>query len=108
MEFVISTEMGEKERIEQQVTGSVNVSGSDSLDFDLQREQVLGAALAVMAEFPEQCRNSKGRISVPAIARLIQEHQGVWFTDRDKMMSATSIQDLLNKWIRTLKPVIHG
>jgi len=107
MEFVISTVAGEKDRIDAQggVSGS---AGDDSLEFDRQREMVLGAALAVMAEFPEQCRNRKGRLSVAAITELIMQHQGVWFPDPEKMMSVAGMQDLINKWIKTLKPVIHG
>ena len=107
MEFVISTVAGEKERIDAH--GSVSGSaGDDSLEFDRQREMVLGAALAVMAEFPEQCRNRKGRLSVAAITELIMQHHAVWFPDPEKMMSSAGMHDLINKWIKTLKPLIHG
>jgi len=109
MEFVIHTVKGEKDRVFQ-VTSDVTGPAQEATgrEFDLQRERILGAALAVLAEFPDQCRNSKGRISVPAITELIQQHHEVWFPDEEKMMSPTTMQDLINKWIKTLKPVIHG
>lgn len=107
MDFVISTVKGEKERIEQAAQTSSAV-GESRDSYSLQREQTLGAALAVMAEFPEQCRNSKGRLSVRAITALIQQHRSAWFQDEDAMMSETTMQDLINKWIKTLKPAIHG
>ncbi len=108
MEFVISTVKGEKDRLAGQAPDTV-VSGQSDMgkSFDRQREQVLGAALAVLAEFPEQCRNRKGRINTAAITSLIIEHHATWFTDQDQMLSEAAMQDLINKWIKTLRPVVQ-
>ena len=109
MEFVVSTVKGEKDRISHMQSVAANAAqGTEGQDFDLQTEKILGAALAVLAEFPEQCRNRKGRINVAAITELIQKHHEVWFPDSETMMSSITMQDLINKWIKTLKPVIHG
>ena len=107
MEFVIST-------VKRDHGHGINVQpagGSPdpaARKFDLQKEQVLGAALAVLAEYPDQCRNRKGRINVASITALIRQHHAVWFQDEEAVPSETTMQDLINRWIKTLKPVIHG
>lgn len=109
MEFVIHTVKGEKDRVFQATSDATGpAQEATGREFDLQRERILGAALAVLAEFPDQCRNRKGRISVSAITELIQQHHETWFRDNETVMSQTTMQDLINKWIKTLKPVIHG
>ncbi len=108
MEFVVSTVKGEKDRLlgNYQQNGSAGSATGDS-ELLLQKEMLLGAALAVLAEFPDQCRNRKGRISVPAIVQLIQQHRDTWFAHTELKLSEMVMQDLISKWIKSLKPVMQ-
>ncbi|MCG8325465.1 MAG: hypothetical protein MI673_08105, partial [Thiotrichales bacterium] len=109
MEFVIGTvKTGDARRHITHARKEQSGQAAGDPDLIVQQVAVLGAALAVLAEFPDQCRNSKGRISVPSIIELILEHQDTWFTDESELMSSEVMQDLISRWIKTTRPVIHG
>ena len=71
--------------------------------FQNQREQVLGAALAILARYPEKCKNSKGRIRSELIVNLINEKGDVWFGDKKLLLSSAAMQDLLDKFLKTIE-----
>ncbi len=105
IEFVIHT-------IKQPVTEIKSNDGMNNYDsggehghpeiFQNQREQVLGAALAILARYPEKCKNSKGRIRAELIVNLINEKGEIWFGD-DKLLSTAAMQDLLDKYLKTIQ-----
>jgi hypothetical protein len=61
------------------------------------REQVLGAALAVLASFPERCRDAAG------IRRVIEENAPLIWTDtRRAPLPGAEIEALVARWLRPL------
>lgn len=61
------------------------------------REQVLGAALAAMASFPERCRSAAG------IRRVIEDNAPLIWSDAGKPpLAAGEIEALLAPWLRRL------
>ena len=66
------------------------------------REQVLAAAFALLANYPNQCE-SRGKISVPQIVRLMEEKSPILFQEGDLPLASRTAEDLLRKAIKTLK-----
>ncbi len=69
------------------------------------REEVLGAALAVLAAFPDQCKSSSGNIIVSKISKLIDQKSTLLFstTNGNPPLSLDTISRLLNKWVKLLE-----
>ncbi len=67
------------------------------------RHQVLGACLAIVANFPDECKNAKGVIKTEAILRLLAKHSDKLFAGQLPKMSSTAIRDLVNQWLQKLK-----
>lgn len=65
------------------------------------REAVLGAALALVANYPEQCVGAQGWVEADAIARLLQQKSALWF-DRGVPMTLEEVTALIDKWLKTL------
>jgi len=83
---------------------SVNTSSDNSQSdaaYNSDKEHILGAALAMLATYPEQCRNKKGRIRAENIVSLINKNESLLFVDKAPDLSATAAVDLVNKWIKT-------
>jgi hypothetical protein len=70
--------------------------------FQKQREQVLGAALAILARYPEKCKNRKGKTRSEMIVNLINEKGDIWFGDDKLLLSTAAMQDLLDKFLKTI------
>ena len=70
--------------------------------FDKDRERILGMALAILAAYPDKCRNNKGRVKVDRILDIINEKRSHWLGDEELSMSTTVIRDLISKWLNTL------
>jgi hypothetical protein len=82
-------------------------TGADSADdgyikFDENREKLLGIALALLAAYPEKCRNSRGKVKVDKIVSLINENGSFWLGDEKLELSSTAMRDLIGKWLNTL------
>ncbi len=67
--------------------------------YNSDKEHILGAALAMLATYPEQCMNKKGRLRAENIVSLINENEGSLFAGEIPDLSATAAIDLINKWI---------
>jgi hypothetical protein len=65
------------------------------------KEAVLGAALAVVATFPEQCRGQAGWIEAEAVVDVIMAKSAIWF-ERAPPMSRAAMVELIDKWFGTL------
>ena len=72
------------------------------IKFDENREKVLGIALALLAAYPEKCKNSRGQVKVDKIAGLIYEKGELWLGNESLDLSTTVIRDLISKWLNTL------
>ena len=90
------------------VLSTVNSSGDSSAgksrkeaSYNSDKEHILGAALAMLATYPEQCVNKKGRLRAEKIISLINENEGSLFAGKAPDLSATAAIDLINKWIET-------
>jgi len=64
------------------------------------REQILGAAFAVLAKWPEECKDSKGEPIASKIASLIDAKANLFWSDAQPPLAIDSIADHLRDWIR--------
>jgi len=67
------------------------------------REEILGAALTMLANFPGDCRDGNGFAEGHRIASLILQRQAVLFAQGMPEMSEGEIGDLLDRWVRALE-----
>ena len=74
----------------------------DCFQLDKNREKVLGIALALLAAYPEKCKNSRGQVKADNIVNLINEKNEFWSGNESLGLSTTAIRDLINKWLNTL------
>lgn len=65
------------------------------------REAVLGAALALVATYPEQCRGEEGWIEALPIARQIEQKRALWF-EGAAPMPVEEMATLIERWLKTL------
>lgn len=63
------------------------------------RQKVLEAALAILANYPEQCMD-KGKVSGTVIARIMEEKSPLWFKNDDIPLSARKVRDLINQALK--------
>lgn len=64
------------------------------------REQVLGAAFAVLAKWPDECKDSKGDPVASKIAYLVEAKADLFWSDSEPPLTADSIADHLRDWIK--------
>ena len=72
----------------------------DEISYDKDRERILGAALAVLAAYPEKCKNTKGRVRAENILSLINENENALFGEEIPELSVTADLDLINQWLK--------
>lgn len=64
------------------------------------REQILGAAFAVLAKWPNECRDSKGKPVASKIANLVEAEADLFWPDSGLPLTVDSIADHLRDWIK--------
>jgi hypothetical protein len=64
------------------------------------REQVLGAAFAVLAKWPEECRDGKGEPVASKIAAMVDAKADLFWSDAQPPLATDSIADHLRYWIK--------
>lgn len=64
-----------------------------------EREQILGAALAMLATYPDSCKDQHGRIEASKIHLLIQQRRAQIFTAAPSDLSAQTHTDLIEQWL---------
>ncbi len=69
----------------------------DSLNRD--KEHILGAALSMLVNYPECCKDEKGRVSAENILSLISENKSNLFEKEIPKLSTTVNIDIINHWI---------
>ena len=60
---------------------------------------VLGAALAALAAWPEECRDGHGRADAGRIAGLVERKAPLWFASTGPPMSHEEITQLIDEWL---------
>ena len=66
-------------------------------------EQVLGACFAIVATYPDECKNSRGVIKTEQVLRLLDEHADKLFNAQLPALSSTAIRDIVNHWLLKLQ-----
>lgn len=67
------------------------------------REKILGAAIAVMAKYPDKCRSATSkRVVGNKVAEVIDQKSGLFFKEGDPPYSRDTISREINKWIKFL------
>jgi hypothetical protein len=64
-----------------------------------ERERVLGAALALVTRFPQQCRDIHGFFDSRLIANLIVEKGALWFDCGQPTLSPVAMAELLKPYL---------
>ena len=68
--------------------------------FAKNREQVLGAALSVITQWPNQCQNTSGKFEATKIAKLIDEKSFLyWPETNEPPLSLEKMEREISKWI---------
>lgn len=64
------------------------------------REEVLGAALSVLIQWPDQCKNKQGKIQATKIAQLVDKKSSLfWEEPGDPPIGNAKIESLIREWI---------
>lgn len=66
------------------------------------REQILGAALVIIANFPEKCKRGD-KIVGKKVFSLIEYKAKTWWPSEEPPLSADTATRLINKWLKTLE-----
>ena len=64
------------------------------------REQILGAALAVLASYPDRCKTRTGKIMGAKIAKIVFEKEPLFFEEGEPPMNEESASRLINSWLK--------
>lgn len=68
--------------------------------FAKNREQILGAALSVIIQWPVQCQNISGKFEATKIAKLVDDKSYLfWPETREPPLSLEKMEREINKWI---------
>jgi len=97
MEFVMMTLV----HTENDALNSQDGKDQTDVSYNSSKEHILGAALAMLSSYPDQCVNKKGRMRAENIISLINENEIKLFGEKTPDLSSTAAIDLINKWIRT-------
>jgi len=95
MEFVMTTLLSTVDIS----TGSPGENIQSEASYNSDKERILGAALAMLAAYPEQCMNKKGRVRAENIISLINKNGAELFAEETPDLSSIAAIDLINKWI---------
>lgn len=64
------------------------------------REEVLGAALSVIIQWPDQCKNNSGKFEATKIAYLIDQKSNLYWPDTGKpSLGLEKMEREISKWI---------
>lgn len=76
--------------------------GDDLHDSDTDRESILGASLAILAAYPEKCRNEKGQVEANKIIEILEDKGEFWFGECMPTLSDKARHELINRWLKTV------
>ena len=101
MSFVAQTIKPDHDQSEHVV-----IENSQDALYQKHREIVLGAAISLLINAPDLCKNKKGKIVSNLIAKNILENEDQWFGDDRPMLAETAMTDLIDEYIKLTRPVI--
>ncbi len=64
------------------------------------REQILGAAFAILVKYPDQCHDSKGELRPSKVADLVWAKANLFWPNSQPPLKEESIADHLREWIK--------
>jgi len=79
---------------------SLDNKKQNGISYGEDKERILGAALAMLAAYPERCRNKKDRVRAENILSLINENENALFGEEIPELSNTAGLDLINQWLK--------
>lgn len=88
-------------RLMEFVVNTVKIDTNPVKD-DKNRENILGMALAILATFPEQCKNDKGQVTGEKILKTIDEKRHLWTGNDKPDVPLAGYTELVNKWLKTI------
>ena len=97
MEFVLQTVKSSPAATPQQ-SKETGVNGNDAL-YQQHCEITLGAAVALLANSPEVCQTSSGKVRATLIANEILRNTEAWFGKEEPLLAQSAMTDLLDKYI---------
>jgi len=82
-------------------TGGETEINNHSERHAVNREQILGAALSVLAQYPNECKNKKGKIVAAKICTLIDEKAPLfWESTGEPPLSVNVMTRHISEWIK--------
>ncbi|MEQ8614556.1 MAG: hypothetical protein RIC37_11115 [Gammaproteobacteria bacterium] len=97
MDFVLQT-IKVKHVSAKQDTASTNEKGYDAI-YQKHCEITLGAAMSLLANSPEKCQSSRGRVKASLIAAEILNNGDAWFGKDEPLLAQSAMEDLINRYI---------
>ena len=66
------------------------------------REQVLGAALSVLAAFPDQCKAKRGKVLATKLREMIEEKAPLFWREGKPPLRTEPIERLVREWLKKI------
>jgi len=80
---------------------SVQVTNPYKERHAVKREQILGAALSIIATYPDQCKNKAGRVEATKIRAAIEEKSLLfWPETAEPVLGTDKIERLIREWLK--------
>lgn len=89
----------ENQRLLQEIENSDQPDDMRKDTWALKREPILGAAVYMMAKYPDQCRNSSGKYEATKIAVTIDEKALLFWPTGEPPMKRGQMERLISKWL---------
>lgn len=85
----------------KQLTNTSNQRPGRAEYYAKNREEVLGAALSILAQYRPQCVSSKGKVQGAKIAKLIESKAGLFWPDlQDPPLDRETMPKIINEWLK--------
>ena len=97
MEFVLQT-VKSPEIKQQKVVDEDNTK--EDTNYLRHRELTLGAAVSLLVNAPESCKNKKDKIKAQLIANQVMTNAELWFENEKPLLAQTAMEDLINQYIK--------
>ena len=69
------------------------------------REITLGAAISILVNTPNSCRNANEHIDSISIVQEILKNEKHWFKDTERKLSEAEMVQLINEYLKFSKPL---
>lgn len=95
MDFILKTVINEslEEELPERDASESSLSGN---------EKVLGACLALLAKYGDDCRGKSGKVSLEKLLRLMDKEREKLFRGNEPQLSSVLIRDVVSQWLQKL------